>query len=176
VSGAGLGVRGPVGDAPADLSTAARKVSSSQSNVGSSDKTQIEELLKSAKKEDILGLQKLLNATVASMDDSLEPQDGDGGGENGSGGPQHGEGGNGVGGGNGHCHSQGGGIPVPTADPEAPLERWMLEHIDTADPEGAHETADVVTSLLDAKLRAISQTGLDTLGKPSGGGGAPASR
>eukprot|EP01043_Picozoa_sp_COSAG02_P014460 COSAG02_NODE_596_length_19794_cov_14.707591_16_plen_1106_part_00 len=176
VSGAGLGARGPVGDAPADLSTAARKVSSSQSNVGSPDKTQIEELLKSAKKEDILRMQKLLNATVASMDDSLEPQDGDGGGKNGSGGPQHGEGGNGVGGGNGHCHSQGGGIPVPTADPEAPLERWMLEHIDTADPEGAHETADVVTSLLDAKLRAISQTGLDTLGKPSGGGGAPASR
>jgi hypothetical protein len=143
--------------------------------VGSPDKTQIEELLKSAKKEDILRMQKLLNATVASMaerlDDSVESAisaDADGGGGNGAVGARGA-------GGNGHGQSHGGGVPLPAANPEAPLEKWMLEQLDTADPQGAHETAGVMTTLLDAKLRDISLKGLDTLGKESGGGGAASS-
>jgi len=142
----------------------------SSPSVGSPDKTQIEELLKSAKKEDILRMQKLLNATVASMDDSLEPQDGEGGGGNGAGGSHAvgagGEGGGGGGGGNGTST-----VALPPVNPEAPLEEWVLQNIDLTNPEGAHETADVVTSLLDAKLRDISSTGLSTLGKEGSGGG-----
>ena len=136
---------------------------------GSPDKTQIEELIKSAKKEDILRMQKLLNATVASMDDSLEPQDG-------ACGNGHGGSGGGSGGGSAGGEGNGGSIALPPVNPDAPLEKWVVEHVDTKNPEDAHETADVVTTLLDAKLRAISRTGLDTMGRtpPSPATKAPA--
>ena len=165
----GAAARTPGADPP-ELAGASSKVS--RSSVGSPDKHQIEELLKVAKKEDILRMQKLLNATVASMDDSLEPQDGDDGSHSESDGLQRP--GSGAAGGNGHGNS--GGVPVPTANPEAPLEKWVMEHVDTANPEDAHATGDMVANMLDAKLRAISRTGLDSLGKDSSsGGGASAS-
>ena len=137
-------------------------------STGSPDKSAIEDLLKGAKKEEILRVQKLVNARVAALDEGQSPP-------NGSGVPaaDGGEGGDGL-----------DAAETGTLSPHAgPLEQWVADHVplDTANPEVAHETAEVVTTMLDEKLRAISKTGLDSLGKspgpPSGegggGGGAP---